>query len=107
VSGITREERITLFDVYGELLSAKQQEYFNLYYFEDLSLGEIAENNGVSRQAVQTAIEQAADKMFRLDKKLGVVSGRLKRGQMISQIESCIRDAHYDEAVKLLESIKE
>jgi predicted DNA-binding protein YlxM (UPF0122 family) len=39
-----------LFDFYGELLTAKQKEYFNLYYNENLSLAEIAEAEGISRQ---------------------------------------------------------
>ena len=39
-----------LFDFYGETLTERQKEFFDLYYNEDLSLGEIAENYGISRQ---------------------------------------------------------
>lgn len=39
-----------LFDFYGELLTDRQKEFFDLYYNEDLSLSEIAENEGISRQ---------------------------------------------------------
>ncbi len=42
-----------LFDFYGELLTDKQKEYFGLYYNENLSLGEIAEIEGISRQGVR------------------------------------------------------
>ena len=37
-----------LFDFYGELLTERQREFFDLYYNEDLSLSEIAENSGIS-----------------------------------------------------------
>ena len=42
-----------LFDFYGELLTDRQKEFFDLYYNEDLSLAEIAENAGISRQGVR------------------------------------------------------
>ena len=42
-----------LFDFYGELLTDRQKEFFDLYYNEDLSLSEIAENEGISRQGVR------------------------------------------------------
>ena len=44
--------RTMLFDSYGELLTEKQREYFDLHYNEDLSLAEIAQSEGVSRQRV-------------------------------------------------------
>ena len=39
-----------LFDFYGDVLTDRQKEFYDLYYNEDLSLGEIAENNGITRQ---------------------------------------------------------
>ena len=48
-----------LFDFYGEILTERQKEFFDLYYNEDLSLGEIAENYGISRQGVRDVIVRA------------------------------------------------
>ena len=48
-----------LFDFYGELLTERQKEFFDLYYNEDLSLSEIAENSGISRQGVRDVIVRA------------------------------------------------
>ncbi len=48
-----------LFDTYGALLTEKQQTYFDLYYNQDLSLAEIAEQEGISRQGVHDAISRS------------------------------------------------
>lgn len=48
-----------LFDIYGKLLTEKQQSYFKDYYFENLLLDEIAENAGISKNAVSKQIKQA------------------------------------------------
>ncbi|MDE5547316.1 MAG: DNA-binding protein, partial [Anaeroplasmataceae bacterium] len=47
-----REEIISLYDTYGVLLTDKQKNYFERYYFDDLSITEIASNFEVSRNAV-------------------------------------------------------
>ena len=46
-----------LLDFYGEMLTEKQREAVELYYFEDLSLAEIADNQGISRQGVRDALK--------------------------------------------------
>ena len=50
-------ERGMLYDFYGELLNDKQREYFEDYYFNNLSLGEISENTGLSRNAMHKNIK--------------------------------------------------
>ena len=50
-----------LFDFYGEVLTPRQKEFFDLYYNEDLSLAEIAENYGISRQFNQRSVVFAED----------------------------------------------
>ncbi len=70
---IKREYYIELFDTYKELLTKKQQEYFILYYFEDLSLKEIAENKNVSRNAVFDQIKKAINNLEEYEEKLKVL----------------------------------
>ena len=54
---------IDLYDLYGELLTDKQQAYFEDYYFDNLTLQEIAENNDISRNAVHKQLKEAEDKL--------------------------------------------
>lgn len=53
----------SLFDIYGSLLTEKEQENFKDYYQEDLSLSEIAENKNISRSAVQKTIKVVLEKL--------------------------------------------
>lgn len=57
-----------LYDYYKGLLTDKQREYFESYYFEDLSLGEIAENNNVSRNAVHNQLKIVEEKLEEYEK---------------------------------------
>ena len=52
-----RDLLIILYDYYESLLSDKQKEYFSLYYFDNLSLSEISENLGVSRNAIHKSLK--------------------------------------------------
>ncbi len=58
-----------LFDFYGDILTQRQRELFDLYYNEDLSLAEIAENCGISRQGVRDVIVRAEAAMTELEDK--------------------------------------
>ena len=61
---------IDLYDIYGELLDDKKKEYFESYYFDNLSLGEISENLDVSRNAVHKQLKVVEDKLKFYEKKL-------------------------------------
>ena len=62
-----------LFDFYGELLTSRQKEFFDLYYNEDLSLAEIAENAGISRQGVRDVIVRAEAAMQEIEDRTGII----------------------------------
>lgn len=61
-----------LLDFYGEMLTEKQREAVELYYFEDLSLAEIADNQGISRQGVRDAIKRSETLLFEMEDRLGL-----------------------------------
>ena len=67
-----RDYIIMLYDFYGELFNDKQREYFEEYYFNNLSLGEIGEKLGVSRNAVHKVIQGVEEKLGFYEEKLGL-----------------------------------
>lgn len=65
-----RDYLIILYDLYGELLNDKQQQYFEEYYFNNLSLGEISENLNISRNAVHKSLQSVEEKLQFYEEKL-------------------------------------
>lgn len=75
-----------LFDFYGEVLTPRQKEFFDLYYNEDLSLAEIAENYGISRQGVRDVIVRAEAIMTDLEDKTGLMNRFMLMQQQVQAI---------------------
>lgn len=71
-------ELTLLFDYYGELLTEKQQTCFDLYYNQDLSLGEIAQETGVSRQGVHDSLTRAEATLRTMEEKTGAAARDLR-----------------------------
>lgn len=88
-----RDYVVMLYDFYGELLTEKQREYFEEYYFNNLSLSEIAGNLGVSRNAIHKVIQGVEEKLNFYEEKLEMY----KKNQLIYDI---IRDVE-DENIKM------
>ena len=65
-----REELIELYDIYKNLLTDKQKNYFEDYFYMDLSLSEIASNNEVSRNAVFDQIKRVEKSLYDYEEKL-------------------------------------
>ena len=68
-----RRTQSMLLDFYGELLTDKQRECFDLHYNEDLSLSEISEQLGISRQGVWDNIRRAEASMQEIEEKTGLI----------------------------------
>ncbi len=76
-----------LFDFYGEVLTDRQKEFFDLYYNEDLSLAEIAENYGISRQGVRDVIVRAEAVMTEIEDKTGLMKRFMRLRDKVTAIE--------------------
>ena len=71
-------ELILLYDYYGNLLTERQRECFELRYYQDLSLGEIGEELGISRQGVYDNLSRTEALLRNMEQKTGCVSRDLK-----------------------------
>ncbi|MBC1286659.1 putative DNA-binding protein [Listeria booriae] len=92
-----------LIDIYESLLTEKQKSYVSLYYLEDLSLGEIAEEFEVSRQAVYDNIKRTEAVLENYETKLGVLQKYQEREQLIEQIEQhLMQHKQLDDGVAVL-----
>ena len=76
-----------LFDFYGDVLTDRQQEFYDLYYNEDLSLGEIAENYGITRQGVRDVIVRAEAILTDLEDKTGLIKRFHTMKQQLEQVQ--------------------
>ena len=82
--------RTLLFDFYGELLTDKQRECYDLHYNSDLSLQEIAEQVGTSRQAVWDLIRRGEQSLREIEGKTGLVARALRRREKLAELRSVI-----------------
>lgn len=80
-----------LFDFFGDLLTEKQREYFDLYYNEDLSLSEIAGNVGITRQGVRDIIVRAEATLLDYEERTGIVARFQQRNADIDRAEDIAR----------------
>lgn len=69
-----------LLDFYGDMLTEKQRSMVDFYYNEDLSLAEIAENEGITRQGVRDSIKRAEAQLWEMEDRLALAA-RFRRMQ--------------------------
>jgi len=78
---------VILYDYYGELISDKKRMIFEDYYFNNLSLSEIADNNNISRNAIHKTIKNVEEKLAEYEEKLKLYEKEEKIKSIISEIE--------------------
>ena len=83
-------ENSLLYDFYGQLLSKRQQEVMALYHEENLSLSEIAEEFGISRQAVHDTLKKAEQALNEYEAKLGLMARLMKSKDAVTDIDARI-----------------
>ena len=94
-------EIIMLYDCYGSMLTGKQREYIEMRYNQDLSLGEIAEMTGVSRQAVFDNLTRTEALLRRMEENIGCVKRDMVTRKAVQEIleAAAVLDASSDPAV--------
>ncbi|KYD29615.1 MULTISPECIES: putative DNA-binding protein [Bacillaceae] len=95
-----------LYDFYQALLTPKQRSYMSLYYLDDYSLGEIAQQYEVSRQAVYDNIKRTEAMLEEYEKKLSLFQKFQKRKQLMNQLKDYVLQK-YGEDKQLFDMIKE
>lgn len=96
-----------LFDFYQSLLTQKQKSYMSLYYLDDFSLGEIAVEFDVSRQAVYDNIKRTEAMLEEYEEKLGLLKKFQERKKIIEKLkEHFTRNGQDEEAVRLLSALE-
>ena len=83
-------EMTLLFDTYGGMLTEKQREYLDMRYNQDLSLGEIAQLQGVSRQAVFDNLSRTEALLRRFEENIGCVRRDRAASQAAAAIEAAL-----------------
>ena len=100
-----------LYEFYGSVLSDTQKNVIEMYYNEDLSLSEIAEHAGISRQGVRDSIVRAEEHLLFLEEKLGLyeksVQNRRLQEHMLRLLNELQNVSDKEEAAALLQQLKE
>ncbi|MDY4920072.1 MAG: YlxM family DNA-binding protein [Phascolarctobacterium sp.] len=97
-----------LFDMYGGLLTEKQRTCLSLYFYDDLSLSEISEELGVSRQAVHDLLKRVEQILERYELALGILAKEEalhEELEQISQLLTACTQANNDEAARRLHKL--
>lgn len=93
-----RDYIILLYDYYGELFNDKQRSYFEDYYFNNLSLGEISDNIGISRNAIHKVIKNMEEKLVFYEDKLQLY----RKNSLIKDIIKDVNDDYLKNRLKEL-----
>ena len=85
-----------LLDFYGEVLTQKQREMLRQYYNDDLSLSEIGENFGITRQGARDAIKHGETTLKELEDKVGFAARYRRVQQTLEELEQLVIDARFE-----------
>ena len=104
----TEEQHALLFDFYGELLTERQKEIYGQYIQEDLSLGEISDELGISRQGVSDAVHRSLKALEGMEQKLHMCERFLNISGYIEQMQQGLQaGASLEEMEGLLQNMKD
>ena len=85
-----------LFDYYGSILTDKQADVCDMYYNQNLSLGEISEIMGITRQGVRDSLKKSEKILMLHEEKLGIYKKDLAVASLIDKIDSILDESEID-----------
>ena len=93
-----------LLEIYGNLLTEKQKDTLDLYYNENLSLSEIAEDANITRQGVRKILQDGEKKLLEFEEKLKILSQKMTRDKVVEELIHEIKDIKIVEKLQQLKS---
>ncbi|UUX34101.1 YlxM family DNA-binding protein [Fundicoccus culcitae] len=97
----------SLFSIYKPLLTEKQQEMLSLYYEEDFSLSEIADQFGISRQGVRDNIRRGENQLQNYEAALSMHANRIKRLSLLDELQAQVDEPNLRRLIEQLKQIEE
>lgn len=96
-----------LLALYGPLLTEKQAHLLELYYFDDLSLSEIAENEGGSRQGAMDVIKRAEKELLYMEEKLGLLNRNKVQAEIVLALKNAVSENSVDKISDLIKRLEQ
>ena len=90
---------------YGGLLTDKQRQVLALHCEEDLSLAEITQEAGISRQGVHDMLTRAAQRLFEMEEKLGMAARFRRMEEGLEACRALLQEKRYDEAAGVIDTL--
>jgi len=91
-----------LYDFYGDLLTQRQKEIYHMYFCEDLSLAEIGDRFGISRQAVNFSLKQAQKSFDTFEAALGLVERHVRMRDCVAKLYHALERENYTDSITIL-----
>lgn len=105
-SGATRAQIALLLDFYGNALTERQRRTAEMYFQEDLSLAEIADETGITRQGVRDGLKKAENALFGLEEKLGIAARFRKQKKALAEAKAAAEQLpESDEKHRILSAV--
>ena len=90
---------------YGGMLTEKQRRVLSMHCEEDLSLAEIADAEGISRQGVHDIIARSARRLYDMEAKLGVAARFRQMEEGLDRCRAALREKRYEDAGRALDAL--
>ena len=100
-----RLELVWLADFYGGLLTEKQREVLQLSCGEDMTLAEIAQETGISRQAVHEMLSRASARLFDLEDRLHMAARFRRAEKILQECKAAVRQGDAETACQMLDAL--